>query len=196
MYLIWNRLKYVLSPQFDIYSVIKKVVRNKVADIGFGTGFGTHLLNVNAKEVYGYEIDENAIQFAKDVFPFRDLHFEYGDIVKGINGQEFNYIVMIDVIEHIKNEKTALDNVKKIMAEDGSFILSTPNRLSRYRKGENHVKEYAPKELEGILKRHFVSVSLRNYRLEPLASQFENPIIAICRNSETVPQSVKEKKNG
>ena len=194
MYLIWNRLKYVLSPQYDIYNIIKKVVRNKVADIGFGTGFGTHLLNVNAKEVYGYEIDENAIQFAKDVFPFRDLHFEYGDIVKGINGQEFNYIVMIDVIEHIKNEKTALDNVKKIMAEDGSFILSTPNRLSRYRKGENHVKEYAPKELEGILKRHFVSVSLRNYRLEPLASQFENPIIAICRNSETVPQSVKEKK--
>ena len=196
MYLIWNRLKYVLSPQYDIYNIVKKVVRNKVADIGFGTGFGTHLLNVNAKEVYGYEIDENAIQFAKDVFPFRDLHFEYGDIVKGINGQEFNYIVMIDVIEHIKNEKTALDNVKKIMAEDGSFILSTPNRLSRYRKGENHVKEYAPKELEGILKRHFVSVSLRNYRLEPLASQFENPIIAICRNSETVPQSVKEKKNG
>lgn len=193
MYLIWNRLKYVLSPQYDIYNIVKKVVRNKVADIGFGTGFGTHLLNVNAKEVYGYEIDENAIQFAKDVFPFRDLHFEYGDIVKGINGQEFNYIVMIDVIEHIKNEKTALDNVKKIMAEDGNFILSTPNRLSRYRKGENHVKEYAPKEFEAILKRHFVSVSLRNYRLEPLASQHENPILAVCRNSETVPQSKKEK---
>jgi len=196
MYLIWNRLKYVLSPQFDIYSVIKKVVRDKVADIGFGTGFGTHLLNVNAKEVYGYEIDENAIQFAKDVFPFRNLHFEYGDIVKGITGQEFDYIVMIDVIEHIKNEKIALDNVKKIMAKDGSFILSTPNRLSRYRKGENHVREYAPKEFEAILKRHFVSVSLRNYRLEPLASPYENPILAVCRNSETVPQSKKEKQNG
>jgi len=196
MYLIWNRLKYVLSPQYDIYSVVKKVVRDKVADIGFGTGFGTHLLNVNAKEVYGYEIDENAIQFAKDVFPFRNLHFEYGDIVKGISGQEFNYIVMIDVIEHIKDDKTAIDNVKKIMARDGSFILSTPNRLSRYRKGENHVREYAPKEFEAILKRHFVSVSLRNYRLEPLVSQYENPIIAVCRNSETVPQSKKEKQNG
>lgn len=196
MYLIWNRLKYVLSPQFDIYSVINKVVRDKVADIGFGTGFGTHLLNINAKEVYGYEIDENAIQFAKAVFPFRNLHFEYGDIVKGITGQEFNYVVMIDVIEHIKDDKTALDNIKKIMAKDGNFILSTPNRLSRYRKGEDHVREYAPKELEGILRRHFISVSLRNYRLEPLASQYENPIIAVCRNSETVPQSKREKQNG
>jgi len=193
MYLIWNRLKYVLSPQYDIYNIVKKVVRNKVADIGFGTGFGTHLLNVNAKEVYGYEIDENAIQFAKDVFPFKNLHFEYGDIVKGITGQVFDYIIMIDVIEHIGKDRIALDNIKKIMAQDGTFICSTPNRLSRYRKGENHVREYAPKELEGILKRHFASVSLRNYRLEPLASFYENPIIAICRNSETVPQSKKEK---
>lgn len=196
MYLIWNRFKYVLSPQFDIYDVIKKVVRNKVADIGFGTGFGTHLLNVNAKEVYGYEIDENAIQFAKAVFPFKNLHFEYGDIVKGIVGQQFDYIVMIDVIEHIKEEKIALDNAKAMMAKDGTLIISTPNRLSRYRKGESHVREYAPKELEGILKRHFVSVSIRNYRLEPLASFYENPLIAVCRNGETVTQSVKGKQNG
>lgn len=196
MYLIWNRFKYVLSPQFDIYDVIKKVVRNKVADIGFGTGFGTHLLNVNAKEVYGFEIDENAIQFAKAVFPFKNLHYEYGDIVKGIAGQEFNYVVMIDVIEHIHDEKKALDNIKKMMAKDGTLILSTPNRLSRYRKGESHIREYAPKELEGILKRHFVSVSLRNYRLEPLAGQYENPLLAVCRNDETVPQSTKEKSNG
>jgi len=196
MYLIWNRLKYVLSPQFDIYDIVKKVVRNKVADIGFGTGFGTHLLNMNAKEVYGYEIDENAIRFAKAVFPFKNLHFEYGDIVKGIMGQEFDYVVMIDVIEHIKEDKAALDNIKDMMSQNGTFICSTPNRLSRYRKGENHIKEYAPKELEGILKRHFVSVSLRNYRLEPLASQYENPLIAVCRNDETVPQFVKEKENG
>ena len=75
MNMIWNRLKYVLSPQFDVYDVVKKTVRNRVADIGFGTGFGTHLFSVNAKEVYGYEIDEAAIQFAKTVFPFKALHF-------------------------------------------------------------------------------------------------------------------------
>jgi 2-polyprenyl-3-methyl-5-hydroxy-6-metoxy-1,4-benzoquinol methylase len=196
VYLIWNRFKYVLSPQFDIYTVVKDAVRNKVADIGFGTGFGTHLFNVNAKEVYGFEIDENAIQFAKSVFPFKNLHFEYGDIEKGIDGQVFNYIVMIDVIEHLKQDKVALDNVKKMMSKDGTFICSTPNRLSRYRKGESHVKEFAPKELEGVLKRHFVSVKICNYRLEPLASQYENPLLAVCRNDETVPQSTKGRSSG
>jgi len=196
MNMIWNRLKYVLSPQFDVYDVVKKTVRNRVADIGFGTGFGTHLFSVNAKEVYGYEIDEAAIQFAKTVFPFKALHFDYGDILKGIDGPTFDYVVMIDVIEHLKKERTALENVKKMMIPGGTFICSTPNRLSRYRKGECHVREYAPKELEGILKRVFVSVSLRNYRLEPLVSQYENPMLAVCRNTDAVTQSTKEKANG
>lgn len=196
MYLIWNRLRYLLSPQFDIYCVLKDIVRDKVADVGFGTGFGTQVLSVNAKEVYGFDIDEGAIRWSKDAFPHKNLHFEYGDIAKGITGQEFDYVVMIDVLEHIKDERIALGNVKKMMGKNGTFICSTPNRLSRYRKGENHVREYAPKELEGILKRTFISVSLRNYKMEPLASQYENPLLAVCRNDETVTHSVKEKKDG
>ena len=71
-----------------------------------------------------------------------------------------------------------------MMAKAGSLILSTPNRLSRYRKAETHVREYAPKEFEGILKTAFVSVSLRTYTLEPLVSGYENPMVAVCRNDE------------
>jgi len=187
MYLLWNRFKYVLSPQFDIYREISRVARGKVADVGFGTGFGTHLLNTKATEVYGYEIDEDAIQFATAVFPFKNLYFEYGNIIDGID-RFFDYVIMIDVLEHIKNPHKALMNVKKMLTQNGAFptlgtfIMSTPNRLSRYRKSENHYREYAPKELEGILKRVFTNVSLHNYRLEPLASPYENPILAVCRN--------------
>ena len=181
MYLMWNRLKYVLSPQFDIYSQISGVVNGRVADVGFGTGFGTHLLMTNAKEVHGFEVDKDAIQFAKKVFPFKKLYFDYGDITKEIPGQ-FDYVIMIDVIEHIKHDRKALENAKKMLAKNGTLILSTPNRLSRYRKAETHYREYAPKEFEGILKRVFVSVDLKNYHLEPLASDYENPILAICKN--------------
>jgi len=181
MSIMWNRLKYVLSPQFDIYEQIAPMVRNKVADIGFGTGFGMHLLTINGGEVYGYEVDDDAIHFAQKVFPFKRAHYGYGDITMGISG-EFNFVVMIDVIEHIKDDVKALENVKKMLAKGGVLILSTPNRLSRYRKSENHYREYAPKELEGKLKRVFTQVSLRDYKLEPLVSQTENPMIALCRS--------------
>jgi len=179
MYLMWNRLKYVLSPQFDIYNAVKDIVRDTVADIGFGTGFGTHLLTINADDVYGFEIDNDAINFARRVFPFEKLHFNFGDITKGISGA-FNYVIMIDVIEHIADDKQAVKKARGMLDIGGSLILSTPNRLSRYRKAETHVREYSPKEFECLLGDIFESVSLRNHALEPLTSKYENPILAIC----------------
>ena len=175
--ILWNRMKYLLSPQYDIYRAISKVVSGKVADIGFGTGFGMHLLAQNA-EVTGYEVDKGSIDFAQSVFPY--LTFKQGDIRKGIEGK-FDFVIIIDVIEHIKQDKKALENVRAMLNPDGKLILSTPNRLSRYRKSSNHIREYAPKELEGILKRIFFNkVELRDYQLKPLVNQYENPIIAIC----------------
>jgi 2-polyprenyl-3-methyl-5-hydroxy-6-metoxy-1,4-benzoquinol methylase len=179
---MWNRLKYVLSSQFDIYESISKLVRGRVADVGFGTGFGTHLFLINSKEVFAYEIDPQAVQFAQRVFPMPTIQFKYGDIVKGIDDGPFDFVTMIDVLEHIEDDKTALLNVKKMMKKNASFIMSTPNLLSRYRKSEDHIREYGPKDLERILKQTFVNVSLLNYKLELAMSKYENPMLAICRN--------------
>jgi len=180
--LIWNRLKYVLSPQFDIYEQISGIVRGKVADIGFGSGFGMHLLSINASQVIGYETDECGLRFARTVFPIPKLFFQYGDIEKGIDDTGFDFITMIDIVEHLRHDKQALLNVKKMLTKNGTLIISTPNRLSRYRKSEDHVREYAPKEFETLLKMAFVNVSIRDYKLEPTVSSHENPIVAFCRN--------------
>jgi 2-polyprenyl-3-methyl-5-hydroxy-6-metoxy-1,4-benzoquinol methylase len=181
---LWNRLRYVLSPQFDIYEQVSKIVRGNVADIGFGTGFGTHLLTVNAHNVTAYEMDECGLNFAEKVFPIPKLQFKFGDIQKGIDDGPYDFIVMIDVIEHIKHDKQALLNVKKMLNWNGTAIISTPNRLSRYRKADTHIREYGPKEFEGLLKTAFASVNLRTYKMEPLVSSYENPMVAVCRNEE------------
>jgi 2-polyprenyl-3-methyl-5-hydroxy-6-metoxy-1,4-benzoquinol methylase len=181
---LWNRLRYILSPQFDLYEQVSKIVRGDVADIGFGTGFGTHLLTVNSQRVVGYEMDECAIGFAEKVFPIPKLQFKYGDIQKGINDDRYDFVVMIDVIEHIKHDKQALLNAKKMLNKCGTLIVSTPNRLSRYRKADTHVREYAPKEFESVLKTAFVNVVIKTYKMEPLVSQYENPMVAVCRNTD------------
>ena len=180
--MIWNRLRYVLSPQFDIYEQVAKLVRGRVADIGCGTGFGMHLYMQNASTITGYELDERAISFAERAFPMPKMIFAHGNIQKGIDDTPYNWISMIDVIEHLKDPKSALMNVKKILATNGTFVCSTPNRLSRYRKSECHVQEFSPKEFETLLKTAFVNVSLRDHKMEPLTHKYENPMIAVCRN--------------
>ena len=91
--------------------------------------------------------------------------------------------VLIMLSSQIAFAQEALENVKDMIKPNGQLILSTPNRLSRYRKSENHVREYGPKELKGLLKKVFVDVSLRNHLLEPLASQYQNPLLAVCRKA-------------
>ena len=180
-YDLWGRLRYVLSPQFDIYENVAKTVHGAVADIGSGTGLGTHLLARNAKCVVGYEVDDAARSFADRTFSNENVMFLPGDITKMPVREKFDYITMIDVIEHIPDDYLALEQVKKMLFTDGTFILSTPNRLSRYRKSEYHAREYAPEELRTLLRSVFDNVEMMDFELKPLESEYMNPILAVCR---------------
>jgi 2-polyprenyl-3-methyl-5-hydroxy-6-metoxy-1,4-benzoquinol methylase len=179
-YDLWGRLRYMLSPQFDIYEQVSKMVVGSVADIGCGTGFGTHLLSRNADFVTGYEIDPMAMEFAVRAFSNGNISFVKADITEGCIKKGFDFVVMIDVIEHIRHAKLAIANCKTILFTGGAFICSTPNRLSRYRKSEYHVREYSPKELKDLLSGAFDTVNIVDYQLRPTESVYSNPIIAIC----------------
>jgi 2-polyprenyl-3-methyl-5-hydroxy-6-metoxy-1,4-benzoquinol methylase len=179
---LWGRLKYVLSPQFNIYEKISGIMSGYVADIGFGTGFGTHLLSVRADNVVGFEIDDDAVAFAQRAFPFPKLQFQHGNIVDGIPGK-YDFVTMIDVLEHIENDHAALVNAEAILKPGGILIISTPNKHSRYGKSDTHSREYSPKELLFLLEKYFPHVSLRNYNLDP-HTKYDNPIVALCSNVE------------
>jgi 2-polyprenyl-3-methyl-5-hydroxy-6-metoxy-1,4-benzoquinol methylase len=182
MYEIWNRLQYVLSPQFDIYEQIAKIVKGRVLDVGSGTGFGTHLLARHANEVHGLEIDPRAHQFSDRVFSNGNLLFNQGDITKlKKSKRRFDFITMIDVIEHISQDWIAVEKCAAILKPDGVFYCSTPNTMSRYRKSENHFREYSPSSLRNVLKPYFRHVSICDYSLRVANTNYINPMIAECR---------------
>lgn len=172
----------MLSPQFDIYEQVAKTVSGLVADIGCGTGFGTHLLSRNADYVTGYEVDSTAMGFAQRAFSNGKINFYGADITDGVWDQGgFDYVVMIDVIEHIKNDTAAVKNCEGLLNANGTFICSTPNRLSRYRKSDHHVREYSPDELKELLSSVFNNVGMVDYKLQPLESEYTNPILGVCQ---------------
>jgi 2-polyprenyl-3-methyl-5-hydroxy-6-metoxy-1,4-benzoquinol methylase len=180
MSILWNRLRYVLSPQFDIYEQIAGCVAGEVIDVGCGTGFGTHLLLRGANAVRAYEVDSETLKFAERVFSNGKMSFHYGNILKGIPDKA-DFVIMIDVIEHIEQDQKALEAVKEMLKPNGVFICSTPNRLSRYRKSDNHIREYSPIELRELLEKVFSKVSIRDYRLEETDSTYVNPIVGYCK---------------
>ena len=184
MYGIWNRLQYMLSPQFDIYEQVSKIVSGRVADVGSGTGFGTHLLARCADRVRGYEVDTMARDFAQRAFSNGSIQFYELDICRTADVKRLqkmaNFVTMIDVIEHIETDDIAIKNCKMLLMDNGIFICSTPNRLSRYRKSDYHVREYSPDELKSLLKSAFDNVEILDYQLKPIETEYANPIIGMC----------------
>jgi len=179
-YDLWGRLRYMLSPQFDIYEQVSKIVHGNVIDIGSGTGFGTHLFARNASAVIGCEIDETALRFSQKAFSNGKVSFHSLDITQPIAPASYDFVTMIDVIEHIKKDALAVKNCCDLLNENGTFIVSTPNRLSRYRKSEYHVREYSPDELKELLSSVFDNVDMVDFQLKPMESDYTNPILAIC----------------
>lgn len=185
MSILTNRLKYVLSPQADIYKQVSEITSGWIADVGCGLGFGSNLLLRNAKLVCGYDNNIEYLNFAK--WCFSNIKFLNHDISEKPLPYVYDYIVCIDVIEHIKQDESTIKNIFQSLKESGTLILSTPNKLSRYRKSENHIKEYSPDELKVLLQNQFKNVRLMSYGWTNIESNYENPIIAICK---------KENNNG
>jgi len=182
MSILTNRLKYILSPQADIYKQVSEITSGWIADVGCGLGFGSNLLFKNAKLVCGYDNNIEYLSFAKWSFP--KVKFLEHDITRGPLPYVYDYIVCIDVIEHIEQDELAIKNIFQSLKKSGTLILSTPNRLSRYRKSEDHIREYNSDELKKLLQSQFSDVKLMGYGWTNIETNYENPLLAICRKEE------------
>jgi len=84
------------------------------------------------RHLIGLDVDKKAIRQLKK-FDIKNIF--YGDIVKGkcnikLKTKKFDYIILGDIIEHLDNPGSALNNVKKLMNRKTRLLLTTPNVFS------------------------------------------------------------------
>ena len=166
---LWRRFVYYLSPQWDIYSRIGDQTRGKrVLEVGFGTGIGVLQYAQDAESVVAIEIDKAAVEFAMKVFPLHNVCWWVQDLLTYEVG-EFDYIVMIEVLEHIVDPEKALERIRDLLVPGGKALLTVPNALRHRHKDENLIeKERTPSGFSAELRRHFRDVVLLDYELQPL----------------------------
>ena len=180
--LMWRRLKYFLSPQLDLYKYLNKYTEGKfVLEAGFGTGGGTLQYAYKTAHTTAWEIDRQAIEFAKDMWGDNIL-WEIGDITEDTRPRKFDVIIAIEVLEHIPRWDLALENIRFTLADDGVAIISGPNANADLRKNPNHEQEWTAKEFKENLKKYFYSVQLMDWTLsvEQGESTALTPLVAVC----------------
>jgi SAM-dependent methyltransferase len=148
--------RYLFAKQF--------IKEKKVLDLGCGTGYGSNVMAKVARKVVGVDISKEAIIYANEHFNTRKVSFHSEDCARlGLADKSFDVVVSFEVIEHIKDYTALIKEAKRVLTNNGIFILSTPNKKMTEEHGETnpyHIHEFYYDELEHLLKGFFGQVQI------------------------------------
>jgi SAM-dependent methyltransferase len=158
----------LLNEHLARYTFAARLARGKrVLDAGCGAGYGSAELAQAAESVIGLDCAAEAVEFARANYTLPNLRFEQGSCTNlSHDDGQFDLVVAFEVIEHLENWREFLVEVRRVLAANGQFIVSTPNRLyyteSRGVEGSNpfHVHEFDFAEFRAELKSVFPHVSM------------------------------------
>ncbi len=129
----------------------KKYLKGEILEIGCGIGNFTSTLSKFGK-VTAIDIDPSLIEnFKKD--NISNIKSGYGNIENGeyfFKDKTFDTIVCINVLEHIKDDTKALENMFKLLKPGGNLILLVPIHnflFGEIDKAIGHFRRYDQKEL-------------------------------------------------
>ena len=163
---LWRRLNYFLSPQLDIYRSIGPRMKGlSVLEVGFGTGTGTLQLVPRARNVTAIEVDIEAVEFARSAYP-NQADWQKGSILDYRIESRYEAVVMIEVLEHIKDWRRAIDNIYASLVPGGKLFMSARNANADLRKNELHEREWTGQEFRSSLLEYFQNVTLWDYTLK------------------------------
>ena len=147
---------------FRYNEVIRRIAGSeKILDMACGNGYGTYVLSGAVKEtVIGGDIEAETIHQCKKEFSLNNLKYEVLDATKlPFENETFDVVVSFETIEHTTQFDKLLSEYKRVLKQNGTLFVSTPNKLlsspDGIIKNPFHTQEWSLQELDPILKKHF-----------------------------------------
>ena len=147
----------IYAEHYTRYLAAQDLARGKVVlDIASGSGYGTKMLAQTASKVYGVDINKDAVKYSQKNFGASNIEYKVGDGVSiPLEDNSVDLVVTFETIEHIEDYKQFLDEVKRVLKNDGLAIVSTPNDLEFAEGNHFHVHEFTEGELLALLRKDF-----------------------------------------
>ncbi len=124
--------------------------KNKILDFGSGSGVNLDMLKRQGS-VDVHEQNKYARKMIKK--NFKKINNIYSNLK--IKKNFYDLILVADVIEHVKNPKSLLKNLKKFLKKDGYILITVPAYQFLYSKKDEklgHYRRYNKKNLIDELK--------------------------------------------
>lgn len=110
---------------FYHFNFFKPFVKGKLLDFGCGDGQFLHMISKYCESSYGVDVSETAIEKALSKYP--DLKFaalsENG--ATDFSDNSFDTICAIDILEHIVDVESTLEELQRILKPGGNLLIAT-----------------------------------------------------------------------
>lgn len=165
----WDKISRYSQWMFNSY---KEYIGKRVLDIGAGIGNMTKFYIDEADLVVTADIFEDQINIMKQRFinkkNFRAILFDIlnDDNIEDLKKDKFDTIILINVLEHLVDDKKAIERLKELITDDGHIIILVPALQSLYcfmDKNVSHHRRYNRGVLENLAKFYDLKVIENKY---------------------------------
>jgi 2-polyprenyl-3-methyl-5-hydroxy-6-metoxy-1,4-benzoquinol methylase len=145
----------------------------RILEIGCGVGGIIDLLGPR-DQIVGIDVEEDVLAYASSRFRDRPecrfLHADVGNldasVVADLEAQEFDSLICMNVLEHVRDDVGALLLMERLLAPNGVLALLVPAHLGLYGpydKLDGHYRRYSKAYLRTILRHTGLSVVRMHY---------------------------------
>lgn len=103
----------------------------KLLDIGCAIGVFLSLARKRGWKTYGVDISQYAASFAREVLGLKVFAGELGEVK--FPGKCFDVITLWDVLEHLPDSSIQLQEIRRVLKDDGILLMNTPNESALLR---------------------------------------------------------------
>ncbi len=143
------------------YYLAEEYINGDLLEIGCGEGRGIELLKGHCKSFTAIDkikpvLDELATRFPEVTF----IHDNIPPFNK-IKSDAYDVIISFQVIEHIKNDRLYLEEIKRVLKPGGKALITTPNIKKTLSRNPWHIREYTADELTKLASEVFDHVEMK-----------------------------------
>ena len=130
----------------------------RILDLGCGDGVLSYKLFQKGAVVFGVDVSEIAIQFAKQIHAAKNAEVYFlarSCYDTGFEDNYFDGLISSDVIEHVRDTDRFLAEVQRILKPNGKAVISTPIRLKKDPLDSMHVQEWFEDDFNELINQYF-----------------------------------------
>ena len=136
--LFYHILDMMFLRTWHVKKAVKKLFnpddKIKIYDAGMGFGQYTFFMAKYFKnsDILSVDVKEEQVNDCNKFFSkagFRNTRFEIADLTKIVNKNEFDFILSVDVMEHIVEDELVFKNFFEALKKGGKLLVNTPSNL-------------------------------------------------------------------